>query len=75
VDGILHFCVPNLPSTAARTATHALTSAALPYVSRIADAGLERSLAELPDLRRGVYLEQGGLRKDWLRRALGLAPE
>jgi alanine dehydrogenase len=62
VDGILHFCVPNLPSTAARTATHALTSAVLPYVARIADAGLERALAELPDLRRGVYLERGTTR-------------
>jgi alanine dehydrogenase len=72
VDGILHFCVPNLPSTAARTATHALTSAVLPYVSRIADAGLERALAEMPDLRRGVYLEHGGVRKDSLRRSLGL---
>lgn len=73
VDGIMHFCVPNLPSTAARTATHALTSAVLPYVTGIADLGLEAALLAMPDLRRGVYLERGDARKDWLRKTLGLA--
>ena len=72
VDGILHFCVPNLPSTAARTATHALTNAVLPYVTSIADLGLEAALRALPDLRRGLYLERGAVRKDWLRQSLGL---
>lgn len=72
VDGILHFCVPNLPSTAARTATHALTSAVLPYVAGIADLGLERALQTMTDLRRGVYFELGEARKEWLRHPLGL---
>ncbi len=75
VDGILHFCVPNLPSTAARTATHALTSAVLPYVSGIADLGLERALETMPDLRRGLYLEHGGVRRESLRQSLGLSSE
>jgi alanine dehydrogenase len=73
VEGILHFCVPNLPSIAARTATHALTSAVLPYATGIADLGLEAALLAMPDLRRGLYLERGGVRKDWLRETLGLA--
>jgi alanine dehydrogenase len=72
VEGILHFCVPNLPSIAARTSTHALTSAVLPYATGIADLGLEAALLAMPDLRRGLYLERGGVRKDWLRETLGL---
>ena len=75
VDGILHFCVPNLPSTAARSATQALTSAVLPYLAELADAGLERALLELPDLRRGVYLERGVVAKDSLRHALSASSE
>jgi alanine dehydrogenase len=75
VDGIVHFCVPNLPSTAARSATQALTTAVLPYVSKIAADGLERSLLDMPDLRRGVYLEHGVARRDFLKRSLGLPVE
>ena len=72
VEGILHFCVPNLTSIAARTSSHALTSAVLPYATSIADLGLEAALLAMPDLRRGLYLERGGVRKDWLRETLGL---
>lgn len=75
VDGILHFCVPNLPSTAARSATQALTSAVLPYLTQLADAGLENALLALPDLRRGLYLERGAVARASLRHALGAASE
>ena len=75
VEGIQHFCVPNLPSIAARTSTHALTSALLPYAAGIADLGLEQALAAMPDLRRGLYLERGGVRKDWIRETLGLGSD
>jgi alanine dehydrogenase len=71
VDGILHFCVPNLPSTAARSATQALTSAVLPYLTTLADAGLEQALLDLEDLRRGVYLRRGVVAKGSLPHALG----
>ncbi|HEY6555122.1 MAG TPA: alanine dehydrogenase [Vicinamibacteria bacterium] len=75
VDGILHFCVPNLPSTAARTATQALTSAVLPYLTTLASAGLERALDEQPDLRRGVYLLRGAAFLDSVRHPLGDSSE
>ncbi len=71
VDGIRHFCVPNLPAVAARSATLALTNAALPYVAEVAAAGCERALEKEPDLRRGTYLLGGTCVHDGLARALG----
>jgi len=59
VDGILHFCVPNLPSVAARTATAALTNTLLPYLMEIADKGVDKALAENLDLARGTYIHRG----------------
>jgi len=59
VDGILHFCVPNLPSAAARSATLALTNAVLPYLEAVADCGFEPALRDLPELARGTYLYHG----------------
>jgi alanine dehydrogenase len=70
-EGVLHFCVPNLPSTAARSATLALTNAVLPFMLHVADAGLEAALLERPDLRRGVYLKDGAVERESLRRTLG----
>ena len=58
-EGVLHFCVPNLPSVAARTATLALTNVVLPYLSVVAEKGFERALAEIPEIRRGTYLHDG----------------
>jgi alanine dehydrogenase len=72
VDGILHFCVPNLPSVAARSATQALSSALLPYLTRLANVGLETAVGELPDLKRGLYLHKGAVVRESLRRALEL---
>lgn len=40
-EGVLHYCVPNIPAACARTATQALVQATLPYVLRLADSGLE----------------------------------
>ena len=74
-DGVLHFCVPNLPSVAARTATLALTNVLLPYLSAVAERGLESALQQLPELRRGTYLHQGRCLREGLARALGLPPE
>jgi alanine dehydrogenase len=73
VDGILHFCVPNLPSVAARSATLALTNVLLPYLGAVAGQGFEHALGVLPDLRRGTYLHQGSCTRESLARAFGLA--
>jgi len=72
VDGILHFCVPNLPSVAARSATLALNNVLLPFLASIADHGFERALSVVPELRRGTYLHRGQCTRDSLARAFGL---
>jgi alanine dehydrogenase len=72
VDGIVHFCVPNLPGLAGRSSTLALTGAVLPYLQDVADSGLEAALAARADLRRGVYLHGGRCARESLARTLGL---
>ncbi len=59
VDDIIHYCVPNLPSTASRASTRALTNAILPYLEEIADAGFDRAIRENSGLRRGTYTYRG----------------
>jgi alanine dehydrogenase len=72
VDGILHFCVPNLPSVAARSSTLALTNALLPYLVEVATTGFERAIAALPDLGRGTYLYRGRCCKESLAKSFGV---
>jgi alanine dehydrogenase len=72
VDGILHFCVPNLPSAAARSATVALTNALLPYLLEIGRVDLERAVAGRGDLRRGLYLYRGACAQAALGRTFDL---
>jgi alanine dehydrogenase len=72
VDGIRHFCVPNLPASAARSTTQALTNAVLPYLEAVAEGGLEAAVKSHRDLRRGVYVHAGACGRDSLARALDL---
>jgi alanine dehydrogenase len=73
VDGIIHFCVPNVPSVAARASTSALTNAVLPYLLAIAGEGFDQAARRHPDLGRGTYLHRGRCTKEALARAFGLA--
>jgi alanine dehydrogenase len=73
IDGILHFCVPNLPSVAARSATMALTNALLPCLLAIVEKGFDRALAEAGGLQRGTYLYRGRCTKESLARGFGVA--
>jgi alanine dehydrogenase len=75
VDGIIHFCVPNVPSSVARSATQALTNAVLPYLLRIADEGFETAGGAVVELRRGTYLHRGRCLHGGLARAFGVAHE
>ena len=58
-EGVVHFCVPNVPGVLPRTATHAFNNAAWPYIRHIAQVGLEQAVAEMPDLARGVATRDG----------------
>lgn len=72
VDGIRHFCVPNLPSVAARSATLALTNALLPYLLDLGKLGVARALRQTPELARGTYVYEGQLSHRGLAHLLGL---
>jgi alanine dehydrogenase len=58
-EGVVHYCVPNMPSAVARTATLALTQATLPYAVEIADKGLKRAVSENAGLREGLQTYGG----------------
>jgi len=61
VDGVIHYCVANMPGAVPRTSTLALTNATLPYVKLIADLGLQKALRQNAALCRGVNVFQGKL--------------
>lgn len=54
VDGVIHYCVTNMPGACARTATEALGSVTLPYVLKIATLGWKAALAQHPPLLHGL---------------------
>ena len=58
-EGIVHYCVPNMPSAVARTATLALTQATLPYALKLANLGLRTALAEDAGLLGGLQVHAG----------------
>jgi alanine dehydrogenase len=58
-EGIVHYCVPNIPGAVARTATHALINAAMPFILEITGKGLDAALEQNPGLEKGVQLYQG----------------
>jgi len=70
VEGILHFAVPNVPSRVARTSSHALTHAVLPYLQQLLQAGWPHVLHRMPTLKRGVYFFEGQCVHPSLRRVL-----
>jgi alanine dehydrogenase len=61
VDGVLHYCVANIPAAVPRTSTFALTNATFPYVHLLADLGLDRALKAIAALRSGVNTYRGEL--------------
>ncbi len=54
VDGVLHYCVPNMPGACARTSTQALTNATMSYALRIANKGYKQALREDKGLKNGL---------------------
>ena len=59
VDGILHYCVANIPGAVPRTSTLALTNATLPYALQLADKGWRRAAKENPELALGLNIVEG----------------
>jgi alanine dehydrogenase len=59
VDGIIHYCVANMPGAVPITSTHALTNATLPYALALADHGVAEAIRRDPGLRLGVNVAAG----------------
>jgi alanine dehydrogenase len=59
VDGITHYCVTNMPGAVPITSTYALTNATLPYVTELAELGVEEALEQNEALRRGLNVQAG----------------
>lgn len=71
-EHVIHYCVPNMTSVVARTATHAFNNSAWPFMWEIASAGISPALAESAALRNGVMLHDGHVTHPALAAALGV---
>lgn len=72
VDGIIHYCVTNMPGALPRTSAFALNNATLPYVKALADKGWERATAEDAGLAAGMNIVHGNVVHPAVARELGL---
>ena len=71
VDGIIQYCVANIPGGVARTSTFALTNATLPFVLALADKGYQRALKEDKHLLAGLNVYKGSVTQQAVAEALG----
>jgi alanine dehydrogenase len=59
IDGVIHYCVPNMPGVVPRTSTYALTNVTLKYASMLAGMGVEEAVAKDPALMKGLNVYGG----------------
>ncbi len=72
VDGVVHYCVANMPGAVARTSTMALTNSTLPYALEIADKGWKKAMQENAEIRRGANVIKGKVTYKAVADAFGL---
>jgi alanine dehydrogenase len=73
VDGVIHYCVANMPGAVARTSTFALNNATLPFVLKLANLGPDAAMAADPHLAAGLNVSGGKIRHRAVAEALELA--
>lgn len=71
VDGVIHYCVANMPGAVPRTSTFALTNATLPYVRALADLGWQAALRRDSGLAAGLNVHNGEITHEVVAKALG----
>jgi len=71
VDGIIHYCVGNMPGAVAKTATLALTNTTLPFIQNIANKGWNQAMLEDQHLKNGLNIHQGKIRHKAVAESLG----
>ena len=72
VDGVVHYCVANMPGAVAKTSTMALTNATLPYTVQIANKGWKRAMKENPEIKLGANVINGKVTYKGVADAFGL---
>ena len=72
VDGVVHYCVANMPGAVARTSTFALNNATIGHAIALADKGWKRAMADDPHLRAGLNVCEGHVTYRAVAKALGL---
>ena len=72
-EGVVHYCVTNMPGAVGRTSTFALCNATLPYAMKLADRGVDRATADDPGLKEGINLMGGKITYAAVAESLGLA--
>ncbi|MCA9410583.1 MAG: alanine dehydrogenase [Candidatus Omnitrophica bacterium] len=71
-EGVLHYCVANMPGCVPRTSTYALTNATIDLVALLADRGEERAVSQRADLQRGLNIIDGNLVHSAVAQAHGM---
>ena len=71
VDGVVHYCVANMPGGVARTSTFALNNATIGHALALADKGWKRALGDNPHLLNGLNVCQGQVTYEAVARDLG----
>jgi len=71
VDGIIHYCVANMPGGVARTSTFALTNATLPFALQLANKGYRKAMLDDEHLRNGLNVHEGKITYEAVARDLG----
>ena len=75
VDGIIHYCVANMPGAVARTSAFALNNATLPFAIKLANLGAEEAMRQDPHLANGLNVSGGKIRHEAVAEALDLPYE
>jgi alanine dehydrogenase len=73
VDGVIHYCVANMPGAVPRTSNMALNNATLPFVLELANKGWNRALDENPHLRNGLNIRAGRITHPAVEQAMAAA--
>ena len=73
VDGVVHYCVANMPGAVARSSAQALNNATLPFVLALADLGVKQALRQDAHLLAGLNVYDGMLTHEAVAKALGMA--
>lgn len=70
-EGVVHYCVPNVPALVSRTSSYAISNAILPFLISVGEMGVDEAIRRLPELGRGVNLYRGKLAHARVAKSMG----